>query len=178
MKTNTELVLKVMNILSWITFIGLCISTGTLLYSIVFSFINPEVMIDPVNGFDVFALKKLGTTYFVNVSSLVIIISALKAYLFYLVIKIFMKINLKHPFSEIMPVLLAKISYAAFSIGLLSYIATSYCFRITKRFFEINGLKEMTDGFHEFIFFAGIIFIISLIFKRGVEIQSEQELTI
>lgn len=178
MKTNTVLVLKVMNILSWIIFIGLCISTGALLYSIIFSFIKPDGIIDPVNGFDFYALKKLGTGHFVNVTSLVIIISALKAYLFYLVIKIFMKLNLTHPFSEQMPILLAKISYAAFSIGLLSYIASSYSIRSSTQFNSINGLKELTDGFHEFMFFAGIIFIIALIFKRGVEMQSEQELTV
>lgn len=176
MKPNTKIVLKVMHILSWITFIGLCISTGTLLYAIIASaFIIPEGIIDPVNGLDLFALKKLGTTYFINVSSLVIVISILKAYMFFLVIKIFMKINLTHPFSSIMPKLLGKISYVAFSIGLLSYIATSYSPRLPGR---INGLAELTDGFHEFIFFAGIIFIISLIFQKGIEIQSENELTI
>lgn len=176
MKPNTKIVLKVMHVLSWITFIGLCISTGTLLYAIIVSaFINPVGIIDPVNGFDLFALKKLGTSYFVNVSSLVILISILKTYMFYLVIKIFIKINLTHPFSCIMPKLLSKICYVAFSIGLLSYVATSYSSRLPD---HINGLSELTDGFHEFIFFAGIIFIISLIFQKGIEIQSENELTI
>lgn len=176
MKSNTKIILKVMHVLSWITFIGLCINTGTLLYAIIAStLINPEGIIDPLNGFDFFALKKLGTTYFSNVSSLVIIISILKTYMFYLVIRIFTKINLTHPFSSIMPNLLSKISYVAFSIGLLSYIATSYSSSLPQR---INGFAELTNGFHEFIFFAGIIFIISLIFQKGIEIQSENELTI
>ncbi len=37
---------------------------------------------------------------------------------------------------------------------------------------------ELDCGSSEFLFMAGIIFIIALIFKRGVEIQSENELTI
>ena len=42
---------------------------------------------------------------------------------------------------------------------------------------RVAGLeKNYISG--EFIFMAGVVFVISQIFKKGVEIQSEHELTV
>jgi hypothetical protein len=43
---------------------------------------------------------------------------------------------------------------------------------------EISGKQFGNEVPRDFIFIAGLVFIISQIFKRGVEIQSENELTV
>jgi hypothetical protein len=135
---------------------------------------NSEAAQDLYLGLDLSQLYQANTQYFLYIMSFIIALSGLKAYLFYLVIKIFLKMNLQQPFSTLMNDLIAKISHIALGIGVVSIIAQNYSKWLMHRGFEVphNWAGE------EFLFLAGIIFIIGLVFKRGIEIQSENELTI
>lgn len=175
LKTNTNHILKVMKVISWILFIALCIKPGALLISgsITF-FMNPGGAKNVYLGMDLSALYASSIRNFEYVLSFLIALATMKAYLFYLVINIFSKINMDHPFSSSMIDLLKKMSYVAFGIGVVALIAQDF----TKRLFK-NGLQVLRDwGGAKFLFLAGILLIIALVFKRGVEMQAENELTI
>jgi hypothetical protein len=112
--------------------------------------------------------------HYIGVASFSITLSALKAYLAYLVIKLFMKFDLNYPFNEKTASVITQMSHYALSIGVVAIIAENYANRIMRQ-----GLTLQIDwGAEQFLFFAGIIYIIALVFKKGVEIQSENELTI
>ena len=172
---KTKQILNLMKVLSWITFIGLCIKTGALLITFCISlFINPEAAQNLYLGLDLSEIYNSNIWYYVNTLSFVIVLSGLKAYLFYLVIKIFLKINMDQPFNLLMISLIRKISHVALSIGVIAMIAQRYSTWLLHK-----GLMIPEEwGSEEFLFLAGIIFIIGLVFKRGIEIQSENELTI
>ena len=106
---------------------------------------------------------------------LAIISPILKAYLFFLLIKVFSTINLKHPFSSAIRLLLSNISLVALSIGMSSVIAVSYYGWLYKKGMLLYSLPRHISGSSEFLFFAGILFVISLIFKRGIELQSQKD---
>lgn len=164
-----------MKVLSWIIFIGLCIKTGAILISATISlFINPEASQNLYLGPDLPELYSSNTWYYVNTLSFIISISSLKAYLFYLVINIFLKINLDQLFSSLMISLIRKISQVALGIGIVALLAQNY----SKWFLHRGQIISEKWGAEEFLFLAGIIFVIGLVFKRGIEIQSENELTI
>ena len=172
---GTTIILKIMNILFWIVFIGLCIKTGALLISFFVSlFINPEGAQDLYLGLDLYDLYNFDLEKYIGVASLLIALMAMKAYLAFLVVKLFMKFDLNHPFNEKTASLISEISYYALSIGVVAIIAEGYADRIIK-----HGIALQIDwGEEQFLFFAGIIYIIALVFKKGVEIQNENELTI
>ena len=172
---KTKQILDVMKVLAWIIFIGLCIKTGAILItSFISLFINPEAAQNLYLGLDLSELYTSNIWYYVNILSFIIVLSGLKAYLFYLVVKIFFKMNLERPFSSIMISLIQKISHIALGIGVVAIIAQNYSTWLLHR-----GLPVSENwGGKEFLFLAGIIFIIGLVFKRGIEIQSENELTI
>ena len=172
---KTEQILTLMKVLSWIVFIGLCIQTGIAITITALSFINsPEVILDQLSGADLTALFEYNTQTYLYFMSFVIALLALKAYLFYLVIKIFSKINLSKPFSPVMIALIQKISHIALGIGVVTIIAERYT-----RWLMHKGLDLPKNwSGEEFLFLAGIIYIIGLVFKRGIEMQSENELTI
>ncbi len=175
MKINTNRVLSIMKIISRVVFIGLCIKTGVLLITSLFSlFMNPEAAGNLYLGLDLSEMYATNRWYYVNTLSFIVALSALKAYLFYLVTKIFLKFNLNHPFTPTVVSLIGKISHIALGIGVVALIAQSYSERLLHRGLEI----DQNWGSEEFLFLAGIIFIIALVFKRGVEIQLENELTI
>ena len=172
---KTKQILDLMKVISWIIFIGLCIKTGALIITTMISiFINPEASQNLYLGLDLSELLNSNRWYYMNMVSFIIAVTALKAYLFYQVIKIFLKINMDKPFSSVMIKLIQKISHIALGIGIVSMLAQNYSKWLMHRGFNIP--EEW--GSEEFLFLAGILFIIGLVFKRGIEIQSENELTI
>ena len=89
---RTQLILQVMNVLFWIVFIGLCIKTGALLISFSVSmFINPVAAKDLYMGLNLSALKQYDLYQYFFLAAAFIIITGLKAYIAYLVIKISLK---------------------------------------------------------------------------------------
>ena len=74
--------------------------------------------------------------------------------------------------------LITRIGLVAFGIGILTLVANSYCEWLMKNGITFPDLQQYLGGGIEFILFAGVIFFIAQVFKRGIEIQSENELTV
>jgi len=164
-----------MNIIFWILFIGLCIKTGAILISFLVSlFVNSEGARNLYLGLDLFNLYSYDKTQYGFVVSLLIFFTALKAYMAYLVVKIFLKFDLGKPFNSAVTQLVSRVSIVALEAGVLAILASGYTKRLSKQ-----GLETFQDwGGNEFLFLAGIIFIIAQIFKKGAELQTESELTV
>ncbi|MFZ1321938.1 MAG: DUF2975 domain-containing protein [Ignavibacteria bacterium] len=173
-KTRTEVILNVMNVLAWIAFIGLLIESGAILFTYIMSCINQETSMDLYKGLDMFDLRSKDFWMYTQSVSFLIAIPAMKAYLVYLLIKIFSKIKLMNPFKMEIALTIEKISYVLFGIwivSILSSVNSKWMLKWTGEYFG-NGILN------EYLFMAGLVFIISQIFKRGVELQSENELTV
>ena len=94
MKSNTKLILTTMHVLFWVIFVGLCIETGAMLTSFFVSlFVNPEATRNLYMELKLSDLYRFGKGHYIGIVSLMIYISGLKAYIAYLVIKIFIKFN-------------------------------------------------------------------------------------
>ena len=179
MKTKTKQILATMNFMAWIIFIGLCIKTGAILYSFFVSLvINPVGAKNLYLGLNLSDLYNFNIWHYAAIVSLIIFLSGLKAYIFYLVTKIFLKINFVHPFSTDVSLLISRISYVALGIGILTLAANGYAEWLIKRGVTFPDLQAHLGGGGEFLFFAGVVFFIAQVFKKGIEIQSENELTV
>ena len=173
-KTKTETILQVMNVLTWIVFIGLLIQGGSILFSYVVGFFNPEVSGKLYPGLDFSSLKETDFRQYTAVVSFIVVLYGLKAYTAYLVIMIISKINLTSPFSKTIADLIEKISYVLFEIFIISVIFNEYSKWLDKSYIiESENVNSI-----EVLFLAGIIYIIAQVFKKGIEIQSDNELTI
>jgi hypothetical protein len=174
---KTKQVLSIMKVISWIIFIGLCIKAGALIISFFVSlFINSEAAKDLYLGLDLSSLYNFDSWYYISMVSLIISVAILKAYIFYLVIKIFLKFDINNPFSLEAVNLVYKISYIALGTGIISKVANSYKIFLTTH--KVGANIPVSFGGDEFLFMAGILFIIAFLFKRGVELQQENDLTI
>jgi len=56
--------------------------------------------------------------------------------------------------------------------------ANKYCDWLTKKGVTFPDLQPVLSGAGEFLLLGAIIFIIAQVFKRGIEIQTENELTV
>tara|TARA_R110002020_G_scaffold261331_1_gene475666 strand:- start:2001 stop:2543 length:543 start_codon:yes stop_codon:yes gene_type:complete len=180
MKTKTKQILGVLKVVSWIIFFGLCIQTGAIIFTFIYSFFNPIVAQNLYLGLDLSNLYNAEIGSYSYIVSSLIILSGLKAYMFFLVVKIFLIINFQNPFKIEIASLIARISYIAFAVWILSVVSNFYMGWLIKNGIGISdvGLQKYMGGSSEFFFLGLIVFAISQIFKRGIELQSENELTI
>jgi|SRR5690606_12614170 len=172
---KTEKILSFLKIISWIVFIGYLMTAGSLLISFVLSFFHPEIAskMYKVNP-DIFVLREKSTFVFVCGFSLIIAMVCMFSYFWFLVIKLFDKLNIKNPFSIEIVRHLEKMAYFLLGIFIVSVIAKGY---LEGQLNHLVGV-ELKLGENNILFMAGIIYIISQIFKRGIEIQQENELTV
>ena len=175
---NNNFIFKALSIVAWIIFVGLCIEAGGLIVNFIFSILKPEMVHNLYQKMDLSELYNRSQWAFYGMYSFVLVISILKAILFYIVIRLISKLDLEKPFNNYVSEQITQISYFTFSIGLLSYIARETAKNLQQHGYAIDQLNQFWIDSQAFILMAAVIYVIAVIFKKGIEIQSENELTI
>jgi hypothetical protein len=178
MSQTNNFVFKGLHIVAWVIFVGLCIEAGGLIVNFIFSIYKPEFVQNLYQKLDLSEMYNRGKWAFFSMYSFVLFISLLKAYLFYMVIRLLSKLNLSKPFNSFVSEQIIRISYCTFSIGILSYIARQIAKSLQHYGYVIDNLNQFWSDSQAFILMAAVIYIIATIFKRGVEIQNENDLTV
>lgn len=176
-KTN-NFVFIILRIIAWIIFVGLCIEAGGLIVNFVFSLYNPEFVQNLYQKLDLSEMYERSKWAFFGMYSFILVISILKAFLFYVVIMLVSKINLSKPFNSFVSRQISKISYYTLSIGLLSLMARETAKNLQHRGYMIDTLNQFWADGQAFILMAAVIYVIATIFSKGVEIQNENDLTV
>lgn len=174
MKTKTQRVLSIMHVAAWIVFVGLCIQAGGMLTSFIVSLINPVAVKHMYMQLNLSGLDQYDHEAYIVVVTFMVCITAAKAFITYLTIKIFMKINLANPFSDEVAELVQRISVVAFVTGLFAIVASSYSDWLIKKGISI----PFSWSAGEILLLAGVVFVIAQVFKRGMELQAENDLTV
>lgn len=177
-KWSNQPTLMLITVIIWSLFIGLCIQAASLLFTFTYSLFKPLIAQDLYEGLNLYPLLKQNIWYYLWVISLLLVIAVQKAYLFYLMIRVFLKINLVHPFSKEISKLITQTSYVTFQIGVTTIFTAGLVKWLVKRDFELPVLVDYANGAFEYLLMSAIIFAIAQVFKRGVEIQAENELTV
>ena len=178
MKKMDNIVFKGLFVIAWIIFVGLSIEAGAIIVNFVFSIFKPEFVGKLYQKLDLSAMYRQSQMYFYTIYSFILVIAVLKAYLFYLVVEMMHKLDLNKPFNNLVSKQITKISYFTFSIGLLSYIAQETVGRIIRKGYEVGSLHQFWTDSQAFILMAAVIYMISVIFSRGIELQNENDLTV
>ena len=178
MSKKNNFVFKALSIMAWVIFVGLCIEAGGLIVNFIFSLHKPEFVHNLYQKLDLSEMYNRSKWAFFSMYSFILVISILKAYLFYLVIILIHKLDLSKPFNSFVSKQITQISYFTLSIGLLSYVARETAQNLMHRGYEIDQLNQFWVDSHAFILMAAIIYVIATIFKKGLEIQNENDLTV
>jgi hypothetical protein len=176
-KTNNFIIYG-LHIVAWVIFVGLGIEAGALIVNFIFSIYRPEFVQNLYQKLDLSEMYNRSKGAFYGIYSLILFISLLKACLFYVLIELLWKFNLAKPFSSFVSKKITQISYITFSIGVLCYIAQQTAINLQHHGFAIDKLNEFWADSQAFILMAAVIYVIATIFKKGVEIQNENDLTV
>ena len=178
MSRTNNLVFKGLLIVAWMIFVGLCIEAGGLLVNFFFSLYKPEFIPNLYQKLDLTEIYKGSRIAFFGIYGSILVISILKTCLFYIVIMLMHKMDLSKPFSPFVAKQISKISYYTLSIGLLSYIAREATKNLTFRGISTDSLSQFWADSQAFILMGAVIYIIATIFKKGVDLQNENDLTV
>jgi hypothetical protein len=178
---GTKQILHILLILSWILFIGLGIEAGGFIVNAFFALANPSVVTRLWQQVDLSDLFKYDRQWFFVVTLIMSIVAVLKAWLFFLIIKLLHNktLNIIQPFNKKVRRFIFYLSYIALLIGLFSGFGIKYIERLINQGVKMPDTQLLRlGGADVWLFMAVILFIIAQIFKRGIEIQTENDLTV
>lgn len=176
-KTN-NIVFRGLYIVAWLIFVGLSIVAGGLIVNLFFTLYRPEFVQNLYQKLDLTQLYHESRLAFFGIYSSILTISVLKAYLFYIVIRLMHKMDLSKPFNSFVSGQILQISYYTLSIGVLSFIARQLVKNLMHYGFIPDNLNQFWVDSQAFILMGAVIYVIATIFKKGVEIQNENDLTV
>ncbi len=162
-----------MKFFSWFAFIGLMIKAGAILFTYFLSINNAEVSKDLYEGINLFEYREYSFIQYSFIIGYKILLYATEAYIAYLVIQLLRKLDIKQPFNLDVQQFMQQISKGIFYLWIIAIVHNTHMQIIGKKYdFEMDLFSS------DFVFLSVIIFIFAQIVKRGIEIQSENELTI
>jgi hypothetical protein len=180
-KIGTKQVLLVLNVLSWIIFIGLCIEVGGILFNTVYAWYKPVVAQYFWNGADLSDLYARDKGEFTVLALLMFIAAFFKALLFYLIVRLFFekKYSFDKPFHPGVKRLLFNVAYCCLGAGLFSYWGGRYVAWLETKGDPLPELDQLRIGGADvWLFMAVVLFVIGQVFRKGVELQTENDLTV
>jgi Protein of unknown function (DUF2975) len=178
MSQRDNFVFKGLHVVAWIIFVGLCIEAGGLIVNFIFSLYKPEFVQSLFQKLDLSEMYHRSQLAFFGMYGFILVISILKAFLFYVVIRLISRLNLSKPFNSYVADQITKISYYTFAIGILSNIARQIAQNLLNLGYDIDKLNQFWPDSQAFILMAAVIYVIATIFSKGVEIQNENDLTV
>lgn len=178
MTKNTNILFIILQVIAWIIFVGLCIEAGAILVNFVYSLFKPSVVQYLYQKVDLRALYQRSQWAYYGMYSFIIAIALLKAHLFYIVIRLLLKLDLAKPFNSYVSEQITQLSYYTFSIGLISYIGRQTAKSLIHYGYDSSPLNPFWADSQAFILMAAVIYVIAAIFAKGVEIQNENDLTV
>ena len=108
----------------------------------------------------------------------ILVIAFLKAYMFYIVVKLMLKLDLSNPFNTLVSEQITNIAYCTFSIGLFSYIGREIAKSLIHYGYTVDNLNPFWADSQAFILMAAVVYVIAQIFQKGIELQNENDLTV
>lgn len=176
METRTHFIIQALNVAFWIALVGLCIEAGAMIISFAVSLVvNATGASNLYKGLDYSALHKYSLPHYISMVTLVIALACTKVALAWQAVDLSLAFKVENPFNITHVKLLSKMSHTALSAAIISLIGAGYSNWLMHRDVELPP-SDWAAG--EWLFWAGIIFLVAVIFEKGVQLKSENELTI
>jgi hypothetical protein len=177
MKIKTETILTISKFLALAGGVWYSIIWGSQLTTLIASFINPEWAKRTYEvNMQLFSIRAQSVWFYVYAMCLNIAVAALKALIWYIVYELLSKLKLQTPFSMEVEKKLERLAYLLLGVWIISSIFWKIYLYYLNQATGIQ-LPAVNPG-DEYLFIACIMYIISQIFKRGIEIQEENDLTV
>lgn len=174
MKTRTQNILSVVRIIALIGYIGAAVYGLRIIIPFVGGFITDKLAFDTGTGLD--SLRETHLLTYISLMSFIIALVILKVRMWERLRAILEEIDLSSPFSLKIASMLENMSYLILAVGIVYIAGDSYAGYISKKISIVD--KGLLKGDFQYLFSAGVVYVMAQIFRRGVELQDENELTV
>jgi hypothetical protein len=182
MSLSSDFFYKVLQLMAWLIFVGLCIRAGGFLFNLIYViFFNPMGAANFWEGMDLLALYGFDKGYFLVITGLMALMAGLKAWIFYLIIYGFVKkkMTLDKPFTAVMEQFISTTAYLSLAIGMLANLGGKLVLHLTKQGVILPDSRQLTiDGADVWLFMGVLLWLFVKIFRRGMALQAENDLTV
>ncbi len=182
MHITTNQILKFLYILSWIILAGICIEGVAIITSTIATlFLGTDGAGHLWRPVDLYALYGYDPGHFAVQALLIVIVVVLKAWIFIMILKMLHgnKLDLSQPFNRATMRFILWISYFSFLIGIFSWRGVKYSQWLMTKGVHIPDTETLQlGGADVWLFMSVVLFVVAQIFKKGIEIQEENELTV
>lgn len=178
LRKNAPAIIIFLFVISWILFVGLSIEAGTLLYNGIATQFFDKSNAD-FNQLD--SLYQASELHYPVFMLGLVLIAVSKAYLFYRLIKISFnrEFDPERPFIREAKHLLTTIAYQAVEIGFGCLLWQWYASWLSSRGISMPSPAHLDiDGADVWLFMGLILYVMGYFFKKGVEMQEENTLTV
>ena len=162
----------------WFIFAALCVQAGTLLFNYLYSLFRPIAMHNLHEGLNLWDLYSKSATLYHLLFWLIILLSLVKAVVFYHVLRLFQKLKLVQPFTEVVASCITEIGYNAFVVGCMSVLAHQLTKKLAGKGYQLSVIERYWNDADAYLMMAAILFVIALIFRKGIDLQNENDLTV
>ncbi|MCC7246009.1 MAG: DUF2975 domain-containing protein [Saprospiraceae bacterium] len=181
MSERNDFIWKALNVISWIIFLALCVETGSILFNTVYALFNPIVAKYYWKGNDLSLLYNFSKNHFVFLTVLMSIAIAIRAVIFYRIVKLFhsKKLDINQPFNTHVSRTVHHIAYLCLGTGIVSMLASGYAAWISEQGVQIPGDHALKIGGADvWLFMAVVLMVVGQMLNKGIELQNENDLTI
>ncbi len=179
MKKNTSILIPIMHVISWLAFVGASIKAGAILTSYLVSIFGNKIASENMYlSLNLSQLMNQDMVAYSILSILIIGVLVMEALLCYQVIRIFLKIDFSKPFQIQVEKIIMNMSVIALFVGILCKLSSGFAKRYTDEGMSFPHLNEHIGVGDAFLYFAGILFVIDIVFRKGIELQTENDLTV
>lgn len=163
----------IFSLISMITFLFFCFKSGIYIMNYTFSIFNSEFSKIRFGTIDLVEIYNFSFWQYSLLSYYNIITLVIEAFIAYITWKFLYKLDMSKPFSKALYETVKKISNGIFFIWFIAVINNTHVGYLEKsQNISLDSLSTDT------IFLYVIFFIFTQIIKRGIEIQTENDLTI
>jgi len=177
MQKKSDTLFNFLEVMAWLGLVGFAIQTLKIAFNFVYGFFNRDAIKEIFTKTDLTDLFTNERSSYVLIVTIFLSTYILKTSIFYVVTRIFKKLNFVKPFDKEISKNIKLMSYLSFTTGILGFYGISII-QLAYKGVEIHNrdISELTRG--GYMMMGGILYIIAKIFDKGIEIQGENELTV
>lgn len=181
-KITTRQIINVLQVLTWILFIGLCVQAGGVIFStLAAAYITPDVAASFWDGTNLSELYAYDRGHYFSLAAISSIASVLKALLFYVILRLFTDkaLSMEKPFTGLLVRSILRVTYLSVGIGFFCHYGVGYSAGLVEKGVKMPDTSALyLDGADVWLLMAMVLFVIAQVIRRGVEMQEENELTV